>query len=124
MKTMEMIRYEAEMFICGSVECKISHRMRPRWGKWSNRLLGHPTVTRADREGWAADLRMHLRREIAALVFGGKAIGTIYLDDVMPPIDLQKHWALNAERGRLGAAWREANQDDRAINGNKVIGHA
>jgi hypothetical protein len=80
-------------------------RDEPDLAMWSERFMDHPTVMRAEREGWAPSLRSLVRGKVRFHLLKNEPIPSV--NDLMPP----RWWQENERRGAVSAAaaerWRQ-----------------
>lgn len=99
-------RYRAACFVSGSAMHKATKRHEPLAGEWHQRFRGHPWVEASIKEGWARDLRMHVKAEVVQRMLREQDYGDIA--SLMPDAKWVEEARKQAERERLAREWRES----------------
>jgi hypothetical protein len=119
--------WKAACFVCKTEHNPKTGRQEPIGFEFSMRFRGHPWVEQAEREGWAKELRSHLRWIVKRRILEGKPYSKI--EDLMPDRKWVEAARAQAERYAKAKEWRdqqpeppEANRLEAAVR--RLIGNA
>lgn len=100
--------WKAANFVCASARNPKTGKYEPIGFEFAIRFRGHPWVEASEREGWAKELRSHLRHTVKRRILEGKPYDVI--EDLMPDKAWIEAARKQAERYAAAAAYRDQQQ--------------
>lgn len=101
-----LAEWKAANFVCHSERNPKTGKFEPLGFQFSIRFRGHPWVEASEREGWAKELRSHLRHTVKRRILEGKTYENI--EDLMPSKEWVSAAKKQAERFAKAKAYRDA----------------
>jgi len=97
--------FEAACFVCAMEHNAKTGKREPIGFAFSQRFRSHPWVEQSEREGWANELRGHLRQVVKGCVLAEKPYGDI--NELMPDKSWVEAARTQAKRYAEAKAWRD-----------------
>lgn len=114
-RTPEHCAFRAQGVVYGLRKHGTTGKWVPASGEFSKAFRGHPWVERSIVEGWSANLRAALVRNVTIRMCQDQPFMDI--EALMPPADIVEYWSQQARRYREAAEARESGTGAKHDNG-------